>query len=49
MESGAESHGEPFLSVKISSYLCSYFGGGGSEMHFFEGANLKCTHVLKPI
>ena len=22
MESGTESHNEPFLSVKISSYLC---------------------------
>ena len=24
------------LSVKISSYLCSYFGGGSPEMHFLR-------------
>ena len=36
MESGTKSHGEPFFSVKISSYLCSYFWSGSSKMHFLR-------------
>ena len=36
MESGTESHVKLFLSVKISSYLCSYFLGDSSEMHFLR-------------
>ena len=34
MKSGTESHGKPFLFVKIYFYLCSYFGVGSSEMQF---------------
>ena len=32
MESGTESRGKPYLSVKISSYLCLYFWGDSSEI-----------------
>ena len=36
MESGTESHSKPFFSVKISSYLCSYFWGVSSEINFLK-------------
>ena len=36
MERGTESHSEPFLSVKISSYLCSDFWGDSSAIHFLR-------------
>ena len=36
MERGTESHREPFLSVKISSYLCSDFWGDSSAIHFLR-------------
>ena len=29
-------HSEPFMSVKISSCLCSYFWGGISEIQFLR-------------
>ena len=36
MESGTESHGKLFLSVKICSCLCWYFWGDSSEIYFLR-------------
>ena len=36
MDSGTERQSESFLSVQISSYLCSYLWDGRSEMGFLR-------------